>query len=180
MNDDVIYYFGGRTAISTLALVNTTNAYSISGNTLTTATEINIPTTRTGASFAVYKPDDGVSRIIMLGGFTTLIGTNGNYVLNGTSNSAAASQGPYYLNYPFTGPPATWQIFNNLFPQSVAFGSAVIKGSTLYHFGGTTGHGSGVQTVVYSFNVEAIPSGSWISMASMPTGRIGHTAVLVE
>ncbi len=177
--NDVIYHFNGRSALTTIALPATTAAFSVSSGAATTAAPIVSPAAKTGVSFALYNPSNGAAKLIMLGGFTTFASTT-NYAYSGGSGFVATNL-THYINYPFTGPPAAWVPTSNTFGTGTGFGSAVIIGSTLYYFGGSTTHAAGtVQTTVYSLDISSLPAGTWTTKASMPTGRIGHTALVIS
>lgn len=174
--NNTIYNMGGRSAVGT-PLTTHDGYYLSSAGALTGATELVLPAARLGSAAVLYQPLSGSAKMFILGGFQAI--NNGqNYILGNPTTSTLVNT-VYYLTYPFTSP-AAWTATTNTLPQSLALGSAVITDSDLYHFGGTTGHASGVQSSVYSFNMDSVPSGSWSTKTNMPTGRIGHTAVVVE
>jgi phosphodiesterase/alkaline phosphatase D-like protein len=193
---DVLYFIGGRTAVTTVVSAN--DGYSISGNALTTnGAEIAFPSIRTGVAGALWTPSSGAvaARVITFGGFTavtgtgSLIGYSTGTIANGTMLANPAVQ---YLNYPFTAPSA-WTAAVN-FPTAVTgFAAAAIASDgtndVYYVFGGTASiaRTTGVTaaagtTSVNSLVLNSSMSNSWnaVSPPAMPVGRWGHAAVSIQ
>jgi N-acetylneuraminic acid mutarotase len=178
--DDEVVYAGGRTTAA--GAITFVDGILTIQNVLTTGyAESVLGTARSGHSLVTYTPSNGSTTLIVLGGFSGYTGTPTCYVFNagtgGTLLNTAA-----YIRYPFFTPSA-WQTCTNL-PASVAFGSAVVYGNTLYYFGGTTSYTASGSGTVYTTDLTAGASATgaaanvWTTMGTaMPAVRYGHAAV---
>lgn len=180
--NDVIYNMGGRT--SATAVTNTHDGLAVTTNGLTQATEVLLTAARTGATGVIYTPTAGPAVAAIVGGFTSLTLTSGNFIVQGTTVSPATNLFQY-LYFPFTNPPVTlgWQ---NADPLDIDLGfcAAALSGSDLYVFGGTascvSASASGLNNA-YRFDLDTVATGgAWTASASMPVGRYGHAAVVVQ
>jgi hypothetical protein len=178
---DVIYYLGGKTN-NTTGLSALTEGFSTSYNLVTTVTEVGLPAARVGMSAVLYTEPSGIVNIFVIGGFSALNSTQ-CYLFNTLAATTTATNLFQSLRYPFSTAPSSWTTYtlDNL-PASLAFGSAIISGTTLYHFGGALYSAPSTvsaQSVVYTYNLGTFPSGLWASLgAVMPQPRFGHTAVI--
>ncbi|OHD22624.1 MAG: hypothetical protein A2064_07715 [Spirochaetes bacterium GWB1_66_5] len=175
--NDVIYNFGGRTTATTVTTAH--DGFAVTTNGLSQGTEVVLAPARTGIAGVLYTPASGPALMAIVGGFTSLTTTNGNFVgqSTGTSLSTSAFQ---YLYYPFTAP-ASWQSPVSQYPFSIGFSAAALSGSRIYVFGGTdvvTAAANGLN-IAYSFDLSNL-AGTWTAAASMPAGRYGHAAVTVQ
>jgi hypothetical protein len=179
---DIVYYLGGRgaatTAVNTFDGIST--SYSASG-IITSVVELILSGNRVGHSAVVFQDSTSTYNVLVMGGFSALAGGAGSYIFN--TNITTASLTTFeYCKYPFFGPnPSAWTSAGVL-PEQNGFGAAVISGSTLYYFGGTTpGDPPVALSRMYSYNLNIFPSGSWTNHGSvMPRARFGHTAVLIQ
>jgi hypothetical protein len=173
---DVVYNLGGRTAATTF--VNTHDGISVTGNALTTgATEVPLPSAGAGMAGALWDNPSKAAYVILVGGFTALAGSN-QYFITNNATSSTSSNSAIALAYPFTAP-SGWTNLTN-FPQSIGFGAGAMYGDNFYYFGGTTtliaASASGSASVYYA-DMSNLPAVTWVSAASMPVGRYGHSAV---
>jgi N-acetylneuraminic acid mutarotase len=174
--NDVIYHLGGRTAATTVS--NAHDGIAVTINGLTGATEVALSSARTGGAAALYAPASGPALMAIVGGFTSLTATSGNFVAQGTTASSPTNLFQY-LYYPFTSP-ASWQGPAN-YPLTIGFGAAAIYGSRMYVFGGTslvTAAANGLNNACW-FDLSNL-GGAWTVAASLPAGRYGHCAVAVR
>ena len=175
--NDAIYHLGGRTAATTVSTAHDGVAVTING--LTGATEVVLSTARTGIAGVLYAPASGPALMAIVGGFTSLTATTGNFVAQSTTASPPTNAFQY-LYYPFTAP-ATWQSPASQYPLSIGFAAAALSGSKMYVFGGTTlvtAAASGLNNA-YWFDLSSL-GGGWTAAASLPAGRYGHAAVTVQ
>jgi hypothetical protein len=175
--NDVIYHLGGRTAATTVSTAHDGVAVTING--LTGATEVVLSTARAGIAGVLYAPASGPALMAIVGGFTSLTATTGNFVAQSTTASPPTNAFQY-LYYPFTAP-ATWQSPASQYPLSIGFAAAALSGSKMYVFGGTTlvtAAASGLNNA-YWFDLSSL-GGGWTAAASLPAGRYGHAAVTVQ
>lgn len=193
--NDVIYNIGGRSGAAAVA-ASAHDGYIValaSTAPLTAGGEVAISTARTGIAGAMWVPEDGPARIFLIGGFGAPAGCTTNCIIDNIGILAAGSTPQslaQYLKYPFTGT-STWFTSPTVstmiqYPLNIGFGSAVISGNVLYHFGGTisivttpTKLASGT-TAAYSTKLTELPVNIWTQLPTMPVGRYGHTAVLVN
>jgi hypothetical protein len=145
--------------------------------------EVLLTSARTGSSGVLYTPATGPAVMAIVGGFTALPAVTLNFIVQIATGGTATSLFQY-LYYPFTAP-ATWQNALNNYPDLVGFTSAALSGSRIFVFGGT----SSVATTTpaasgriygYSFDLAGLPNGAWTACSSMPVGRYGHAAVVVQ
>lgn len=179
--NDVIYNFGGRT--SATAVTTWHDGFVVTSppptGGLSQGTEVVLAPGRTGIAGVLYVPASGPALMAIVGGFTSLTGTNGCFVAQGTTASPSTNAFQY-LYYPFTSP-ASWQSPGSQYPFSIGFGAAALSGSRMYVFGGTdvvTATANGLNSA-YWFDLSNL-SGGWTAAASLPTGRYGHAAVTVQ
>jgi hypothetical protein len=180
--DDVVYGMGGRTTATAVSATHDGLAVSSSppNGVLTTVVEIALTSARTGMCGVLYAQGTAPAVMALVGGFTALTATTGNFVVQNTATSTVLNPSIFqYLYYPFI-PPLTWQTAANNYPLPIGFGAASLSHADMYVFGGTsnvTAAASGL-TNVYRFDLDTISTGgSWTVGASMPVGRYGHAAV---
>jgi hypothetical protein len=183
--NDVIYNLGGRSAAAT---PNTSHdGYAVTTNNYTNGVqEVLLTSARTGCSGVLYAPATGPAVMAIVGGFTGLPAVTQNFIVQIASGGTATSLFQY-LYYPFTAP-ATWQPTAPpppTYPDAVGFTSSALSGSKIFVFGGTssiattTSPASG-RIYAHSFDLAGLPNGAWAACASMPVGRYGHAAVVVQ
>ena len=175
--NDVIYNFGGRT--SATAVTTWHDGFAVTTNGLSQGTEVVLAPARTGIAGVLYAPASGPALMAIVGGFTSLTATTGNFVAQGTTASPPTNAFQY-LYYPFTAP-ATWQSPASQYPLSIGFAAAALSGSRMYVFGGTTlvtAAANGLNNA-YWFDLSNL-GGAWTAAASLPAGRYGHAAVTVQ
>jgi hypothetical protein len=184
--DDVIYNIAGRNGGATFAASphdGFSASYPAAAGTTTATTEVAINIARTGLAGAVWHSETGPSKLILIGGYTVLTGSNQYFIVNNSTTTTPQSY-VYFLNYPFTLPSA-WTLGVNNYPRTVGFASAVVKDDIMYCFGGAESlkpaDASG-QSYVYALQLNNTLSGNWntLIIPSMPVGRYGHTALVFE
>jgi hypothetical protein len=176
--NDVIYNLGGRTAATTATTWH--DGFAVTTNGLSQGTEVILTSGRTGMAGVLYTPASGPALMAIVGGFTSLTATTGNFVAQSTTASPPTNAFQY-LYYPFTAP-ASWQS-PATYPLWIGFGAAALSGSKMYVFGGTslvTAAANGLNNVNW-FDLSTL-SGGWTAAASLPAGRgrYGHAAVTVQ
>jgi N-acetylneuraminic acid mutarotase len=183
--NDVIYNLGGRSAAATPNTAH--DGYAVTTNNYTNAVqEVLLTSARTGSSGVMYTPATGPAVMAIVGGFTALPAVTQNFIVQIAAGGTATSLFQY-LYYPFTSP-ATWQPAAPpppTYPDAVGFTSSALSGSKIYVFGGTNSVGTTTppasgRIYVWSFDLAGLPNGSWTACPSMPVGRYGHTAVVVQ
>jgi len=178
--DDEIVYAGGRSAAASPPSTAVDGILTIQ-SALTGYAEPVLTSARSGFSLVSYTPSNGSSCLIALGGLSAYAGTPTCFFFNaGTGFTPINAM--QYLRYPFSAP-STWQNCANM-PATIAFGSAVVYGNTLYYFGGTTSYTASGTGTVYTTDLTAVATAtgvaanSWTTMATpMSTVRYGHAAV---
>lgn len=176
--EDTILFFGGRTATATIATTN--EGFSLSLFASTGVTESALPTgmRRVGQSLVIYKPTASGTKLLSIGGFSTITSMT-SFLLNAGSNPP--SNTCYYLSYPFS---ASWNLCTSpsaSLPISLACGAAAIYEDTVYYFGGVQTYSyASCQAGVYSSSLKGLPALNWKSQEIMPVARYGHAAVRFE
>ena len=174
----VVYYLGGKSSYNVVA--GTVDGIIVSNSANTSFVETAF-TARAGSSAVAYTEPNGAVDILVLGGFTALT-NNFCYAFQG-SPTASATNLFQYLRYPFSGVSWANASSGGTIPTVKGFGAAVISGSTLYWFGGTNGGTTPTAfDVVYSYDMDTFPSGTWTDLTTgttrMPQPRFGHNAVI--
>jgi len=179
--NNVVYNFGGRTTFN--GLVTTHDGYVPSFNLLlSTSTEVVLPAARAGLSGAVYAPSNNDAFVMMIGGASALSAPN-SFVRDGVV-SATLTNTVYCLAAPFMTP-SVWRTATTPYPDTIAFGSAVVSTAMsparIYQFGGINTFST--STIgLDNCNWSAVPDSTaawataWTSV-TMPRGRWGHGAV---
>jgi Kelch motif len=201
--DDVIYNMGGRTAFATIAATGSSHdgfVYSWGTNgTLTTGiTEIPLGTApsviRTGIAGDMYKPSNGPALMILAGGFSAMGKTATATSVLHLTNASTPSSLVQYLAYPFSGTGQVWVSASAVTFPAIGFGSAVVYHSEsvtpnfrFYYFGGTASLIPASATGSTNARWSDLPpqppatwNNTWTSIANMPTGRYGFTALTIQ
>lgn len=183
-----LYKVNGKTAAATLGAVTSFAAYNVTASAYGNIT-FQAPTTlRVGAS-CVYLPatTDLPARYISMGGLGGTNLTGNSTAISIFSNSGASSvlNGTYVVSSPYNGPAVAGA---NL-PAARSHGSAVLRGQTMYYFGGNSGSGATANptpnNTVYAANAELVFWTNKIPFTTttipvMPVARWGHGAVTVQ
>jgi hypothetical protein len=196
VSGSVIYNFAGRNAFATPIPVTTNhlglNLYQSTLGTETTATETVLTAVRTGITGDIFDSPSG-DVMIIAGGFSALgkSATATSVITN--TNSSTASNLVQYLAFPFTGTAWVTATTGGATFPSRGFGSSVVYYSAslspnyrFYHFGGTdsliNASASG-STGAGWIDLPSPPNAwnyTWTSIANMPMGRYGFTAVKIQ
>lgn len=188
--NDAVYYLGGRIT-NGATFTNTHEGIVFTTNTVTTGTEVLLPTARTGIAGSLVTPSDGPACVVLIGGITGFTGTPACFVNSGPTAGVLIST-VQYIAYPFTLPSAWLPAVPTTppnYPSNIAFGSAVtstaFSSPRVYHFGGTSAIGGSAagQTASYWIAPPSPPatwSSAWNAITAMPRARWGHGAVTLN
>lgn len=184
-----LYKVNGKTAAATLGAVASFAAYNVTAGAYGNIT-FQAPTPlRVGAS-CVWLPatTDLPARYISIGGLggANLTGNSTAISLFSSTSVSITLNGTYFVYSPYNS--AT--IAGTNLPAARSHGAAVLKGSTIYYFGGNSWGGGATanptpSNSVYAANAELtfwtnkIPF-TTTTIPSMPTARWGHGAVTVQ
>jgi len=183
-----LYKFNGKTAAATLGAVASFAAYNVTSGAYGNITFQAPAPLRVGSS-CVWLPAtaDLPARYLSLGGLggANLTGNTTAISIFSNSGASTALTGTYAVSSPYQSAAAAGA---NL-PAARSHGAAVVKGNTIYYFGGNSGFGATPSptptNTVYAANTELV---FWTNklpftttpIPTMPTARWGHGAVLVQ
>jgi hypothetical protein len=180
--NNAVYNLGGRTGATTTALTH--DSFLPSLNALSSGTvEVAFGAGRAGFSGGVYAPSGNDGFVMIIGGISTYASAP-NCFVNTSTSSAATTNGAYCLASSFTAPSA-WLTAATAYPQSIAYGAAVVSTQTsparIYQFGGTNALGVAASGLANGY-WSAVPdsTAAWAptwTAVSMPRGRWGHGAL---
>ena len=194
-SSSTVYQIGGRSSAVLVAAPGfdgfLPDVPSSAAGSLTTVVESPWGTPRTGASGDAYAPGSTTGSVVFVGGATTLTGTTGNFIGQGTT-AATLTNLVQYLYEPYSGfTAAVWLLpvgGQTTYPLSLAFAATVVSTefspARIYTFGGTSSLSSPSSTVS-SYYTDVPTAGAswtipgWVS-TTLPTGRWGHGAVTLN